>query len=746
MKSAAAIVLGLAATACSHDFDVVEKVEQQSIDNAQQTLGFYIPENQDWKMSSEASVNVTIPGDASQTYTVMIFSNNPLEDGVGYYLTKQTLKGGQNLATDVAYPMHLRSLVIGITDSNGKTIYKSASIDNGKVTALNEINAARTRTVPEGFHEGYVGEYADANEWAAEGYNVPDPLTDGQKLRVQYYFQMNKITDPYRPDYGQIDFFMQQVYDGVTDPMTKYKTDTDANGKYIYSTEVYKSADNGNIDSGDHMDHLTAGPDHTHVNNFNNSNCGWNYDVLDNNQPIGGTKHADQIMLMINTKTSCFGYANSEDSYVRDDRWTLVGAKQIDDFCDNNGFTEWLAEWNTKNNKNVKDDKKVDDDWHRGFIGFDFDQLPDYRTFASSNIVRDEKGKVTSYDKKYVQMSEFPDQNNVHYAWDGTNVSAIPTGWLIVDDKQVPYANSDMNQYCGDVIGCSDNHNEITETADYVAGGENNTSIYINVNYNGTTVKALNMKFINKRVRDGYIPVDSKSLRLWVKVGGCNDGYFSDWIVSFKPATSNVIIIDHDPAVWSYAFEDNRVRCDFDMNDVVLRVNVNKTDPTKFDVTLVAAGCEYDNYVFLGGQVITWPNGKTEVHDALGAAKGQMVNTGRGVTKPSVTTTVSIPSGDTAENAHFSIWPYKKGGEYGNVEDQKEEAAIGISTFEGKGKAPLGIVVPGKWAWPKERICIVDAYSRFVQWASSVTHITGPTEDEGGWYDYPTTDQVIVMP
>ena len=148
MKSAAAIVLGLAATACSHDFDYVEKVEQQSIDNAQQTLGFYIPENQDWKMSSEANVNVTIPGDANETYTVMIFSNNPLEDGIGYYLTKQTLNGGQNLATDVAYPMHLRSLVIGITDSNGKTIYKSASIDNGKVTALSDVgntSASRTR-------------------------------------------------------------------------------------------------------------------------------------------------------------------------------------------------------------------------------------------------------------------------------------------------------------------------------------------------------------------------------------------------------------------------------------------------------------------------------------------------------------------------------------------------------------------------------------------------------------------------
>ena len=70
MKSAAAIVLGLAATACSHDFDVMEKVEQQSIDNAQQTLGFYIPEDQDWKMTSNATANFSVAGASDETYTV----------------------------------------------------------------------------------------------------------------------------------------------------------------------------------------------------------------------------------------------------------------------------------------------------------------------------------------------------------------------------------------------------------------------------------------------------------------------------------------------------------------------------------------------------------------------------------------------------------------------------------------------------------------------------------------------------
>ena len=77
--------------------------------------------------------------------------------------------------------------------------------------------AANARTRGEGDEHFY----ADANEWAAkdgEKYLVPDPLTDGQKARVQYYYQMNQ-KNALNEDKGQIDFFVQQVYKGGTDPM-----------------------------------------------------------------------------------------------------------------------------------------------------------------------------------------------------------------------------------------------------------------------------------------------------------------------------------------------------------------------------------------------------------------------------------------------------------------------------------------------------------------------------------------------
>ena len=104
------------------------------------------------------------------------------------------------------------------------------------------------------------GHNANANEWADPdkaygGWTVPDPLEDGQKLRVQKYFQYNQ--DPGGTQCDYTNFFVQQVYKG--NPQTKGP----------YSDEQYQSANNGWVVGSNHMDHLTAGSIHDHINNFN---------------------------------------------------------------------------------------------------------------------------------------------------------------------------------------------------------------------------------------------------------------------------------------------------------------------------------------------------------------------------------------------------------------------------------------------------------------------------------------------
>ena len=43
LKGVATLTMGLAMTACTQDFNYEEQEQQASLNNAQQTLGFYIP-------------------------------------------------------------------------------------------------------------------------------------------------------------------------------------------------------------------------------------------------------------------------------------------------------------------------------------------------------------------------------------------------------------------------------------------------------------------------------------------------------------------------------------------------------------------------------------------------------------------------------------------------------------------------------------------------------------------------------
>ena len=412
------------------------------------------------------------------------------------------------------------------------------------------------------------GAYTDGNMWTYKGFQAPDPLTDGQKLRVQYYFQMTKITNPYQPDYGTIDFFMQQVYDGGDDPMTKYKQGD-------YSPEVYYDAGGNEITSGQHMDHLTAGPDHLHINNFNNSNCGWYENVANWNQTDVNDvtqQHRDQIELMLNTPTSCFSYANSNDTEIFDDQWTLVAGSVIDDFCDNvdpNGWAAFLAA-----HPGVED-KAVVDRWNRSFIGFDFKLLPDPDPISRINGVT-ETAKYSDADGSLWG-----------FAYNGTSVVSYndANAEILVNGQPIPVVIDNLNFYAAENIvgvGGQDNHNDFDAYKDFVSGGANNDCLYLKNHTQGVQGDhvALNLKFIERMVTDGYLPVHGKHLKLWVKVSDLTDGYYTDWIVSFMPSSYQPQVDRYnryDQDTW-YAIDRGRVFCedlgraareDLDYNDIV---------------------------------------------------------------------------------------------------------------------------------------------------------------------------------
>ena len=484
----------------------------------------------------------------------------------------------------------------------------------------------------------HVGAYPDANMWTSKGFLAPDPLTHAQKLRAQYYFQMNQIINPNRPDYGTKDFFMQQVYDGGTDPMA---------GK---SLEVYPAADGSTmINSGEHMDHLTCGPDHTHTFNFNNGTCSTNGNVANRDQTdVNNTaqQHSDEIQLMLNTKTSCFGYANSDASCVRDDRWTLVSAKTIDDFCDGDpNFQTWLAGKLLQGEV----DKKCDDEFHRDFIGFDFDMLPD--EFIFSGVEQWENGDASNNWQRIYKGKTYSEWDYYRYDLYGAKYH---------------YISANRNQYCGE-----------SQTIDPEPSQERALELF----------------------SEGWLPAAGSANKTWVKVGGCADGYYSDWIVTFMPADAGT-----EPVVKKVRIlcEDMNAdpageKGDFDFNDAVVDLtldgpNVEDAHVTKIEI--LHTGAQFDIYV----------DGH-EVHDALGIAKGSF-GSGYAAFTP---TAADLTVADIVFKTH-RVFTYTKPD--GTKQPVDEYLTLGAPA----GKAPAKICVGTDCEAPDERQAIDSKYPLFPKW------------------------------
>ena len=53
---------------------------------------------------------------------------------------------------------------------------------------------------------------------------------------------------------------------------------------------------------------------------------------------------------------------------------------------------------------------------------------------------------------------------------------------------------------------------------------------------------------------------------------------------------------------------------------------------------------------------------------------------------------------------------------------------------------PLGLAIPTKWKWPKERYTVNYAYPQFTDWGKEADLTL--RADESGWYEYPTSGLV----
>ena len=204
-------------------------------------------------------------------------------------------------------------------------------------------------------------------------------------------------------------------------------------------------------------------------------------------------------------------------------------------------------------------------------------------------------------------------------------------------------------------------------------------------------------KLGNDGPRCAWITVNGKML-LCFESGTDKD--FNDIILEVEGGVEKIINIpDIETNIYTFCFEDTELG-DYDMNDIVIKAR--RLNTTEVEYRIVACGA-YDKLKVMGinGSII---NDNAEVHESI-------------VDVVKVNSKFSFLNEDTQ--------PY--------IYDMTTGETIYLSR---KGEDPHGIMVPYDFKYPKEKVCIKDAYENFNNWGKNRVTSTD-------WYVYPTEDLVF---
>lgn len=735
----ATLTMGFAMTACTQDFNYEEQEQQASLNNAQQTLGFYIPENQDWVMSTTATATFNVKG-LSDEATVYVFSNNPYADGYGSVLASALVTSTTTTISEFRIPQHLKKVYVGLKESDGNMVYKYVDVENGNINASYDFSTpANTRT------RSVVSEIGD-----------PFPSYTTEQVNAMY---KNSAPSTAKTT-SQIDPNNQNAYQSYTE--IKLESETAAYHFWSGSRDIYISGEvTLNVDGSNSMNQarIYLLPNSTlnfNMSNYINdleiyvaSNATLNYSYSMLYKQTGGGKifNRGTLNLPDDFQVNQDAIVYNEGNVYGKDITSAPGSNNPSFFY-NYGSLELSGKLQLNSCANFFNEGTV--------------------TVAGLTECTQGNGQVWWINKGHYTTKQFGIK-----AWNGTfynycqlfiqedaslhdgQFNLMPGGYMEAATAEVN--NFQINMYGNTGLNIKGDNSWLGQGDNIYQGfkayGENN---YVrlggttSVDQHHLTLVAEGKVFIgfnnlyapnNDNPYDGpYVDLRENTKR--VDFSELNPTYNTtdcgaSW--SNNPPVVTPVVENNS---WTYAFEDNKTRCDFDLNDVVIQVRESETDDTKLIVKLVAAGCEYDNYVWLGETPIVWEGG-AEVHDAFGVTHGVMVNTGnnKGVDKTPVEVTIDKPENFNFQNADFKIRPFRI-----NSDPTDEANAVdGYISIVKEGVntglwGPLGLAIPTKWKWPKERYTVNYAYPTFTDWGKEPDLTL--RADEAGWYENPTSGLV----
>ena len=778
MKGLALTALGLMAVSCNKmDFGGMQITEEVITQNAEEKLGITIADGQTWQMTQQVNAKVDVNMSNGEDYKVAIYSNNPILDGHGIVLAEGKVSDGGHFSKNFTCPTSSSELYIGLTDAANYTIYKPAVIENGVLgvafgtTAKNnaphrsyqvgndvydvftfptaeELQAAFPTSIPAGADE--VADLATMEKYNTKYYEYQNLYWIYLRNGAGYNYKVTKTGEvEIGGTWNNAAVGPYNVYVAVNGNVTLKRNGTEKMNLYILSGNVTIDSNFGECggmisvaegatlnDARDHIAHNSGITVYNH-GTFNTTN--YKYDIGNNAKIYNEAAFTSTNALSYSAGSSntSYFYNIGEDALLTAPSMTLnstchfisEGTVNIagETFVTQSGIT-WV-----NNGKYTTNTLKFSA--HNGTF-YNYCQL----------IVKDNcwflDGSFNMMDNSYAEMGTAV-VNNFHVVMgnnSGLNIkngtafgqqgNGIDQGFFAKDDNAVAYVRLGgvtkipfHNSPCA--LQISGAHLTFCyETMNFYDGCSLDFyASYENANYWNQGDAA---KIAYEKSRD----------RTWKNNGAIEvsftDGNFAPVRAGECSATWNRsgTVKDETYPVYCYAFEDTKVG-DYDMNDVVIKAQ--ETANGKINLKVVACGATLNLNIRLypagtrstnevahydgSPETLTY-NGQDEVHLMLGAEAGAMVNTGSSATARPIT--IQIDKGNY-DPAHLPLAIFS--------------AAQGEIRLAGSGQAPYGVIIPEDWSWPRERICITQAYNeaghRFADFAATV----GTAED---WYKHPT--------
>lgn len=751
-KGLMAMFLGIAVTSCvSTDGYVDTDKSADYKKNAENVLGIIIPDHQDYTMVATATVATTVNLEEGETYTVRVYANDPVQEGVGKYIATGTVQNGHTFTTNITYPSAKKTLYVGATDSKGYTIYKQVEVVNAQavahITTKNPTAASRSkRTITVGNDTYDKFTFPTAAELAeAFPSTIPDNADEVKDLLTLYpgmgiwsiYAQNGKdhnykITNPGDVQIGG------GWYNSVS---TMYNVYIDVDGDVHLSCQsgaccrLFILRGNVTIDAnfGEWGGFISIAPGATvndlrsriahnsYIKVYNrgtfNATNGSGYDV-NNNATIynegtfavtGPLKPAPgQPSFILNSGDNAVLTApsmqlNSVSNLYNSGTVTITGLTEV-----TSQSVSWI------NNGHYTTGSMLFSAWNNTYYNYCQLTVVNNCDFKDGQFNMMENS-YAEFGSAYFNNFQVNMENHAAFYVKGDNTWGAQ-GSNFQGFKAAAGAEAYV-KFGGTTTIASHKNTLVTSEGINLAHGvindlgKDNTGDQPTHVFNGTEVS-------------------NENLTITKSTEGCG-----------AAITTGGKIDPVEPEVYTYAFEDTD-NGDYDLNDLVLRINEKPGDATKLVVTLVATGADYDIETYVNNQIMTF-NGETEAHRALLGEDGvkKHINTeptadNKKATADFVTCEINKPAGFNNDFTTLKV----------SIKVLNTDKTY---TYPNTNVYPNAIMIPGKWKWPKEKVCITSAYSTgystetdhsFGTWASEYPHVNALD-----WYDYSVTNKVVDM-